>query len=256
LGRAILFCPALVRGLNDMKRVAILQPNYIPWKGYFDIINMVDLFVLYDDVQYTVRDWRNRNMIKTKTGLIWLTIPTDGSVHKIIKDVKVIYDEKWNSKHWKAIQLNYAKAPFFKEFKDFFEQLYLNTKETYLWEVDLKFIMEINNLLGIKTKIVNSSDLNYNRNLKKTERLIEILNLVGATHYLSGPSAKNYIDEELFVKAGIVLEWMDYSGYPEYPQLYPPFVHTVSIVDLILNTGKDAPKYMKSFRNAEGSQSH
>jgi hypothetical protein len=228
-------------------KVAIIQPNYIPWKGYFDIINMVDTFVLYDDVQYTVRDWRNRNRIKTKNGLIWLTIPTDGTQNKIIKDVKVVWDEKWNLKHWKSILINYHKAPYFKDYKDFFEDLYLNTKEKYLWEIDLKFILAINQILGIKTKIICSSELNYDRTLHKTERLIAILKEVGATSYLSGPSAKNYIDERLFEGENINLEWIDYSGYPEYPQLYPPFVHEVSIIDLILNVGPDAKKYMKSF---------
>ncbi len=239
-----------------MRKVAIIQPNYIPWKGYFDIINMVDLFVLYDDVQYTVRDWRNRNIIKTKNGPVWLTIPTDGTQEKIIRDVKVVYDEKWNVKHWKAIQLNYAKAPYFKEFKNLFEELYMTTSEKYLWEVDLKFITAINKILGINTQIVCASDLEYNRDLKKTERLIEILKLLKATHYLSGPSAKNYIDETLFIQEGITLEWMDYSGYPEYPQLYPPFTHYVSIIDLIFNTGKDAPKYMKSFGSGKDNFSH
>jgi hypothetical protein len=228
-------------------KVAILQPNYIPWKGYFDIINMVDIFVIYDDVQYTVRDWRNRNKIKTKNGLIWLTIPTDGTQNMIIKDVKVVWDRKWNIKHWKNIVVNYSKAQYFKEYKDHFEELYLDLKDQYLWEIDLKFIELIAKVLGINTKIILSSDLKYDRNLTKTERLIAILKDLNATSYLSGPSAKSYIDESLFKKENIELEWMDYSGYPEYPQLYPPFVHEVSIIDLIFNTGPNASKYMKSF---------
>jgi hypothetical protein len=229
-------------------KVAILQPNYIPWKGYFDVINMVDIFVIYDDVQYTVRDWRNRNRIKTKNGLLWLTIPTDGTQEKIIKDVKIVWNEQWNIKHWKSIVVNYSKAKYFQEYKDYFEELYLNLKERYLWEVDLKFIEAIGKVLGIKTKIICSSDLNYDRTLRKTERLIAILNELSATNYLSGPSAKNYIKEELFINEGIKLEWMDYSGYPEYQQLYPPFVHEVSIIDLVLNTGPNASNYMKSFK--------
>jgi hypothetical protein len=228
-------------------KVAILQPNYIPWKGYFDIINMVDIFVIYDDVQYTLRDWRNRNKIKTKRGLQWLTIPTDGTQKKIIKDVKIVWDDRWNVKHWKSIVINYSKAQYFKEYKDYFEEIYLNLKDQYLWEVDLKFIELITKILGINTKIILSSDLDYDRNLTKTERLITILKELNATNYLSGPSAKNYIDENLFKKENIELEWMDYSGYPEYPQLYPPFVHEVSIIDLIFNTGPNATKHMKSF---------
>jgi len=228
-------------------KVAILQPNYIPWKGYFDIINMVDIFVIYDDVQYTIRDWRNRNKIKTKNGLIWLTIPTDGTQNMIIKDVKVVWDRKWNIKHWKNIVVNYSKTQYFKEYKDYFEELYLDLKDQYLWEIDLKFIELIAKILGINTKTILSSDLKYDRNLTKTERLIAILKDLNATSYLSGPSAKSYIDESLFKKENIELEWMDYSGYPEYPQLYPPFVHEVSVIDLIFNTGPNASKYMKSF---------
>ncbi|ROL57563.1 hypothetical protein D9V87_09325 [Bacteroidetes/Chlorobi group bacterium MS-B_bin-24] len=232
-------------------KVAIIQPNYIPWKGYFDIINMVDIFVLYDDVQYTLRDWRNRNRIKAKNGLLWMTIPTDGTQEKIIKDVKVVWDEKWNIKHWKSIVINYSKAKYFQEYKDYFEELYFNLKEYFLWEINFKFIEAIAKILGIKTKIVFSSDLNYDRKLTKTDRLIAILKELNATSYLSGPSAKNYINEELFKKSNIKLEWMDYFGYPEYPQLYPPFIHEVSIIDLILNTGPNAPDYMKSFKIGE-----
>jgi hypothetical protein len=228
-------------------KVAILQPNYIPWKGYFDIINMIDIFVVYDDVQYTLRDWRNRNKIKTKSGLQWLTIPNDGTQKKMIKDVKIVWDDRWNVKHWKSIAVNYSKAQYFKEYKGYFEELYLNLKDQYLWEVDLKFIELITKILGVNTKIILSSDLDYDRNLTKTERLIAILKELNATSYLSGPSAKSYIDENLFKKENIELEWMDYSGYPEYPQLYPPFVHEVSIIDLIFNTGPNATKYMKSF---------
>ncbi|MFP3158723.1 MAG: WbqC family protein [Hydrogenobaculum sp.] len=232
-------------------KIAILQPNYIPWKGYFDIINMVDIFVIYDDVQYTINDWRNRNKIKTKNGLVWLSIPNDGNMHKIIRDVKIVWKDKWNIKHWKNIFFNYSKAQYFKEYKDYFEELYLNLKDQYLLEVDLKFIEAIAKILGIKTKIICSSDLNYDRTLRKTERLIAVLKELNATSYLSGPSAKSYIDESLFKKENIELEWMDYSGYPEYPQLYPPFVHEVSIVDLIFNTGPNATKYMKSFKTAD-----
>ncbi len=232
-------------------KVAIIQPNYIPWKGYFDIINMVDIFVIYDDVQYTLRDWRNRNKIKTKSGLQWLTIPNDGTQKQLIRDVKIVWNDRWNVKHWKSIFFNYSKAQYFKEYKDYFEELYLNLKEQYLLEADLKFIEAIAKILGIKTKIICSSDLNYDRTLHKTERLIAILKELKATSYLSGPSAKSYIDESLFKKENIELKWMDYSGYPEYPQLYPPFIHEVSIIDLILNTGPNAPDYMKSFKIGE-----
>jgi len=233
-----------------MKKVAIIQPNYIPWKGYFDIINSVDIFILYDDVQYTIRDWRNRNKIKTNKGSEWLTIPVrleKSHFHYLIKDVKIV-DKDWGKKHWNKIKQYYSKANYFKEYKDLFEELYLNSKEEYLWEIDVKFISVINNILGIKTKIILSSELNIPKSLKKTERLLEILKKINGNIYLSGPSSKNYLDENLLNENGIAVEWMDYSGYPEYTQLFPPFIHEVSIIDLIYNEGKNAPNYMKSFK--------
>ena len=230
-----------------MKKIAIIQSNYIPWKGYFDIINMVDEFILYDDVQYTRRDWRNRNKIKTPQGLRWITIPVEvkGKYYQKIKDVK-ISDKEWGKKHWTQITQNYKKAKYFKEYKEFFKELYLNSKETYLSEINYKFIMAINEILGIKTKIRWSSEFNLVDG--KNERLLGICKDCNADVYLSGPAAKGYLDEKLFEKEGIKVEWMDYSGYPEYNQLYPPFEHGVTILDLIFNEGRNATRFMKSFK--------
>ncbi len=230
-----------------MKKIAIIQPNYIPWKGYFDIINMVDEFILLDDVQYTKRDWRNRNKIKTPKGLMWLTIPVEvkGKYHQKIKDVKVS-DKNWNKKHWLSIVHNYSRAKYFKKYREYFQELYLNCKEEYLSQINFNFIKAINEILNIKTIIRFSGEFRLLEG--KNERLIEICKQCGANIYLSGPSAKNYLDEELFKKEGITVEWMDYSGYPEYNQLYPPFEHFVSIIDLIFNEGPNSTNFMKSFK--------
>lgn len=227
------------------KKVAILQSSYIPWKGYFDLMNMVDEFVLYDNMQYTKRDWRNRNLIKTPKGCQWLSIPVEvsGNYYQKIKDTKVA-DKSWGKAHWGAIKCNYAKAPFFNHYKDLFEELYLNSSEEYLSEINYKFLTQINKILGISTKISWSS--NYELVDGKTERLIGLCLSTGATEYISGPAAKDYIEEELFLEASLKLSWMDYSGYDEYNQLHPPFIHGVSILDLIFNTGSDATKFMKS----------
>jgi len=233
-------------------KVGIIQSNYIPWKGYFDFINSVDIFVLYDDVQYTRRDWRNRNLIKSPNGLIWLTIPViDNYAQTLIKDVKIA-DNRWNERHWKTIRQFYSKAKYFSYYKDLLESTYLTCREEFLSEVNYKFLKLVCDILNIKTKIIFSVDLNVPSELRKTERLLFILKKLGATHYLSGPAAKSYLDVELLNKEGIQVEWMDYSGYPEYPQLWPPFVHEVSIIDLIFNTGPEAPKYMKSFKITRG----
>jgi hypothetical protein len=229
-----------------MKKIAILQSNYIPWKGYFDLINMVDEFVFYDEVQYTKNDWRNRNKIKTSQGIQWLTIPVrQETLEQKIKDTK-ISDKKWNVKHWRTLSQNYSKSKCFKDYKDIFEELYLNSDEEYLSQINYKFITTINEILGIKTKLRYSSEFELIDG--QTEKLLNICNQCEANSYLSGPAAKDYFDEELAKKENIEVEWMNYSGYQEYNQLFPPFEHGVSIIDLIFNEGSNATKFMKSFR--------
>jgi len=229
-----------------MKKIAILQSNYIPWKGYFDMINMVDEFILYDEVQYTKNDWRNRNQIKTSQGIQWLTIPVrQKNLEQKIKDTTII-NKKWNIKHWRTISQNYAKAKYFKEYKDIFEELYLSCDEEYLSKINYKFITAINEMLGIKTKIRWSSEFDLIDG--QTEKLLGICKDCNADVYISGPAAKDYFNEELAKKENIQVEWMDYSGYEDYEQLHPPFEHGVSILDLIFNEGSNATKFMKSFR--------
>lgn len=230
-----------------MKKIAILQSNYIPWKGYFDLINIVDEFVIYDDMQYTRRDWRNRNKIQTAQGLQWLTIPVEvkGKYLQKICETKIC-EKDWNEKHWQTIVQNYTKSKYFKEYKDIFEELYLNCNEEYLSQINYKFIVAINQILGIGTKMRTSSEFELVEG--QTQKLLGICKQCGADTYLSGPAAKNYFDEELAKKENIKVEWMDYSDYKEYKQLYKPFEHGVSILDLIFNEGTDAKKYMKSFK--------
>ena len=229
-----------------MKRVAILQSNYIAWKGYFDLINMVDEFVLYDDMQYTKRDWRNRNKIQTPQGLKWLTIPVrvKGKYLQTIMDTK-ISDKTWNVKHWASIKQNYSKAKYFKEYKDLFEQLYLDSTEEFLSEINYKFIVEINKILGINTKIRWSNEFDLTGG--QTEKLLGICKDCDADIYLSGLAAQDYFDDNFAKEEGIKVEWMDYSGYPKYTQLYEPFRHGVTILDLIFNKGPYSTKFMKSF---------
>lgn len=231
---------------NTVKRVAIAQSNYIPWKGYFDLINLVDEFVLYDDMQYTRRDWRNRNLIKTPNGPLWVTIPVEvkGKYLQKIKDTTVS-DHSWRQNHWRSVQHGYARAEHFKAYKDVFEDLYLNSSEVFLSQINYRFVTTICEILGIKTKITWSMD--YRLIDGKSERLIDICRQAGGTEYVSGPAAKGYIDEQLFQNEGIRLRYMDYSSYPEYSQLYPPFEHGVSAIDLIFNEGPHATKFMKSF---------
>lgn len=225
-----------------MKKVAILQSNYIPWKGYFDIIGKVDLFVFHDDLQYTKGDWRNRNKIKTPKGTEWLTVPCGTNEHRLICEVDLANTD-WQNKHWDLIRSYYAKAPYFKQYSPFFEEIYLGRPWLNLSDMNQYVIKAISTeLLGMKVQFDDSRA--YGLKTAKENRVIELLKKVDAAIYLSGPAAKEYLAESTFTDEGICLEWMNYKNYPTYPQLYPPFVHAVSIIDLIFNTGPNATSYM------------
>ncbi len=226
-----------------MKKVAILQSNYIPWKGYFDMIAAVDEFILYDDMQYTKNDWRNRNQIKTPQGVQWLTVPVrlKGEFGQTIRDAE-IDGERWRSLHWKSLNANYRRAKHFAEVAALIEPLYQNSYRT-ISELNRAFIETICAYLGITTKISNSWD--YQLIEGKTERLSNLCQQAGAMEYISGPAAKDYIEEKYFEDAGIKLSWFNYSGYPEYPQQWGEFAHGVSILDLLFNCGKDSPQFMR-----------
>lgn len=230
------------------KRVAIVQSNYIPWKGYFDMIAAVDEFILYDDMQYTRRDWRNRNKIKTPQGVQWLTVPVKvkGKYHQTIRETE-IDGADWAEAHWKALETNYRRAPHFEEVAAIFEPLYRQRQYTHLSTLNRVLIEAVCGYLGITTKISNSWD--YTLVDGKTERLADLCAQAGGTEYISGPAARDYIEGVLFAERGIKLSWIDYAGYPEYPQLWGEFTHGVTILDLLFNCGKDAPRYMKYVRS-------
>lgn len=158
-----------------------------------------------------------------------------------------ISDTKWSKKHWQSIKTNYAKADFFTESGTFLEELY--TKATFinnLSQINALFIVNICSFLGIKTKI--SSAMDYDFSGDKNEVLINLLKQCNGNEYLSGPAAKGYLDEKLFMENDISVQWMNYDGYPEYRQIHPPFEHSVSIIDMLLNLGAaGTKKYMKSF---------
>lgn len=230
-----------------MKTVVVLQSNYIPWKGYFDLIHDSDEFIFYDDVQYTSRDWRTRNKIKTPQGAEWITVPVGTDRGRLICEVE-IKDASWQSKHWKTIQQNYGKCPHFSLYQGFFEDVYLSRKWTNLSELNQYLIRTISrDLLGISTVFRDS--LEFNAEGHKLDRLLELVTKAGADRYVSGPAAKDYIEPSRFADAGIELVWKDYSGYPEYPQRFPPFEHGVSILDLLFNVGPDAPWYIWGWRD-------
>ncbi|NPV87577.1 MAG: WbqC family protein [Anaerolineae bacterium] len=226
-------------------KCVILQPSYIPWRGYFHQIFKADVFVFYDDVQYDKRGWRNRNRIKTPQGTKWLTIPVHSRgaqiEHTPIHAIKIDWEQPWNTQHLKALQHSYAKAPYYNQYRQALEQYY-QQKFEYLADFDICLTTTLAGWLGIRhTQFIRSSELHTSGN--KTDKLIQILRKLGADHYISGPAAKAYIEEEKFKEAGIRLEYMTYQ-YPPYPQLYPPYDPQVSILDLLFMTGDKALQYI------------
>jgi hypothetical protein len=230
-----------------LKKVAIVQSNYIPWRGYFDLIAAVDEFIIYDDMQYTRRDWRNRNQIKTRDGLVWLTVPVQvkGRYHQKIRDT-LIDGGRWATTHWRTMEVNYGGTPYFADIASWLAPIYLEEKHQWLSVLNRRLLEAICHYLGITTRLTNSWD--YELIDGKTERLADLCRQAGATHYVSGPSAKAYLDESIFSKMGVGLTWFDYQGYADYPQLWGPFESAVSIVDLLFNTGPFAPNLLKYSR--------
>jgi hypothetical protein len=226
----------------------ISQSNYIPWKGYFDAIDKADVFVVYDDMQYTRQDWRNRNLIITPQGLKWLSIPVEmkGRLNKKIREVKVA-DNNWNRVHIETIKQAYKSALCYKEMIEWIEPLFRNCKYEFLSDINLYFIEKINSFLGINTEIKHSSDFHLKED--RNERLIHLCNDLNVSKYLSGAAAKAYLKEDLFIDNNIQVEFLDYSHYEKYTQLHSgDFEHGVSILDLILNEGENAKLL---FRNSK-----
>jgi hypothetical protein len=234
------------------RSVAVLQSNYLPWKGYFDIINDVDLFIFYDDVQFTKNDWRNRNLVKTPGGTAWITVPVGQDIRRRICDVK-IPDTRWAKVHWKTLCQYYSRAPHFARYREFFEDAYLGRKWETLSALNHHVVRNIaGEFLGSCAAFGDSRDFALSG--AGSDRLLALLKLAGATRYVSGPAARDYLDESAFRAAGVEVAWKSYSGYPEYPQFFPPFEHRVSVVDLLFQAGADAPELIWGWRDQAGGR--
>ncbi len=229
-----------------MKTVSIIQSNYIPWKGYFDLIGLADEFIILDSVQYTKNDWRNRNKIKVRAGSPWLTIPvkTGGRFGQAINQVE-IDDADWARRHWARLEESYADQAGFALYGPAIAAVYRAVAdEPMLSGVNRRFIEEICSILSIKTRISTASDSVAGDD--KNDRVIALCKAAGATRYLSGPAAGSYIDQAAFAAQGIEVAYIDYGGYPAYDQALPPFDHAVSILDLLFCAGEQAPRYMQT----------
>ena len=227
--------------------VCILQPNYLPYIGYYDLIYKCDDFVIYDDVQYTKNDWRNRNQIKTPQGSMWLTVPVlaDNRMteYRLIKDIQINNDIDWSTKHMKSLLMNYTRAPYFREV---YELLGEELEKKWHNITDLNNVLnsKIVNYLGFSKRFYSSHALGVGRGSGRSERIVEICKALEATHYLSGDAAKAYLNEKLFNDEGMRVVWHNYT-HPVYKQLWGEFKPYMSIVDVLFNHGKSAFNIIK-----------
>lgn len=231
-----------VKLLGIMCKVIITQPNYIPWKGYFSNMRNVDYLVIYDDVQYTKRDWRNRNYLITNNGPSLISIPviTKGRFYQKINETKVS-DKNWYKKHWKFIENNYKKTKFYNYYSEIFYSSYHNIETDIISEIDLIFIKKIIELLGLNIKILKSSELNIIGD--RNTRLLNICNSLNCSTYVSAPAAKSYLNENLFKENNIQVEYYNYNKFKEYKQNWNGFDHKVSILDMFFNLGPETVNY-------------
>lgn len=227
-----------------MKTVAILQSNYVPWRGYFDLIAAVDEFILYDEVQYTKHDWRNRNLIKTPQGRQWLTVPVKsrGLLGQPVREAEIA-GRVWAAKHWKSLEANYRRAPHFEAVATLLRPVYLEREHGQLSALNRQLIELVCRALGITTRITDARD--YRLEGDRNERLVGLCRQAGAARYLSGQAARSYLDERRFTDGGVAVEWFDYDGYAEYPQLWGAFEPRVSVLDLLFNCGPRAAQYLR-----------
>ena len=223
-------------------KTVLLQSNYIPWKGYFDLIESADIFIFHDDLTYTKGDWRNRNQIQTINGKKWLTIPCGSDQKRLINEVRV--DKViWQEKHFNLIKSNYKSAPFWDYCLPLLNYIYFENNWTYLSELNQKTIKKIaTEFLFINTIFENSE--RFNLKSKKQDRVLELLISVNATEYISGPSGKDYLDEKMFDDNHIKLTYFNYENYPTYQQINNSFDHLVSVIDLLMCTGPAAREYL------------
>jgi hypothetical protein len=227
-------------------KCVILQPSYLPWRGYFHQIREADVFVFYDDVQYDKGGWRNRNRVKAPGGSQWLTIPVrhKGTLQlkTKIEEIEICWARDWPRKHAATLRQLYSAAPHFERYSDLLEGLF-SSRPTHLADFTIETTRALAEALGIgDTRFLRASSI-PRPSARKTEDLLAILVHLGADEYISGPSARSYLDEPRLEEAGVRVRYMDYD-YPDYPQLHPPFDPHVSIVDLLFMTGPQAPDYI------------
>jgi len=230
------------------KWIGILQPAYLPWLGFFEQLDRVDLFVLLDHVQYTRRDWRSRNRILTHDGPIWLTVPVKkppgGSMlGQTIREAEVDGEQPWARRHLRSIELAYSRAPFFDRYFPELEELY-GRPFRYLAELDEALRVLLCRWLGIATPVVSSSELGVTS--AKGELILDLCLETGATDYYSGAAARSYLDADRFAEHGVRVWYQGYQ-HPTYPQLHgDDFVSHLSVLDLLMNVGPESLEVIRA----------
>jgi hypothetical protein len=223
-------------------RVGIIQSSYLPWRGYFDLIDDVELFIFLEDVQYSHGTWRNRNRIKTPQGRLWLSVPVHHHSHSLIQEVEIDYRHRWVDKHVASLRQHYGRAPHFHTYCEPIFEI-LAGGERSLSVLNIALTRRIMGMLGISTETRLSSE--FAAAGAKDDRVLAILRACGATRYLSGPAAKSYLEPRRFTEANVSLAYKTYD-YAEYPQLYGAFEGQVTVLDLLFNCGPESRRHLKS----------
>ena len=224
-------------------KVAIHQPQFFPYPGFFHKLTLADCFVIMDDVQYDKR-FTNRTRIDSANGWIWVTIPINKS-QKFFPNMAIEINNKlsWTNEHLKKIFGSYGKAPYFDTYKAYFEDLYKKEWKN-LFDLNFETLKKTMEWLGIKTKIIKESELNVTGT--SSERLLNVCKSIGAETYISGIGGKNYVDEKLFENNGVKLVYQNYH-FKEYTQRFSkPFFPNLSILDLLFNMGPESLKLIKA----------
>ena len=227
-----------------MKKIAISQSNYLPWKGYFELINYVDEFIFFDEVQYTRRDWRNRNILLKNGKKIWITLPIKNKNNYKEKISNMIIDDiKWKKNHLDLIKNCYSKSKYFNEIYDFIRNTIQTNHAIKLSEINQNLIKSICDRLDIKNSFSFSSEIVKSKK-NASERLLEICKIKNCKIYVTGPNAKNYLNQNLFEKNGIKIEWYNYGITKKYYQINETFQPNLSIIDCLMNCGFNKKKFM------------
>jgi hypothetical protein len=221
--------------------VVILQPFYLPYSGVFELVRMADVFVFYDDVKVSRQSWQNRNQIKTAWGRQWLVVPLLGSNSATVREAPLNEDEPWRRKHRTALEQAYAKAPHRAFVLDALTP-YWSQPWPSLAELNIATFTRLCELMGVTTQFVRSSELGVPG--ASSQRVLDFCVSLGATGYLSGPSARSYLDAASFAAAGIDLCYHRFD-HPKYRQLHGDFVPNLSVVDLLANEGPDAGEILR-----------